>query len=784
MAFQITARTLLELGAELISSDAIALYELVKNAVDAGSPTVRIYVQTVLPHSRYLQSLEVIDEKKLSIPSIRKNIEGWLNTDAPPGTRRQLLRNLDKVSGNREKFRAALIRSYHDFNFIEIHDDGEGMSLQELKEIYLTIGTRSRRKEKSNWDEKTKAPDRILLGDKGIGRLSVMRLGESLSVTTSKSGESNWNKLDIDWTRFSHDSDELLQDISIHPEKGEPKEDASISGTIIRITDLKSDWSRERFADLINTEFARMVDPFDRRFANRLFRIFYNDEQITLPQIAKRLFELAHAIVTFRFYYDDEGEARISGEMDYKLHANKKKPFEIKETNLLASTNSKTVNIIRGLGPFEVKFLWFNRKYLTALEGFGTRKDVLALVRQWTGGLMVFRDGFRINPYGGPDDDWLQLDKRAFARSGYKLNRQQIIGRVRLSWRNKFLVEQTNREGLVDNDYKDVFVKILQRILEDFKSFTQNIEDKLKREELTTLDVLKQRVLDAKTEVQKRVRQIAVDAPEQSGPLREVERLVNQLASHIDGVDEIVEDYKDERKKFVQLAGLGLMVELILHELGRTTGNTLGTLDSIDPKNLPSNLSPAFSTLETQLKTLQKRIETLDPLSASRRQVKESFTVLDLIEEIVGARSAQAARHGVDIQIEAEGDKQWCIKAVKGMFIQIIENLLANSFYWLKYQAVIHPDFKPKIHILIDSTSRVILVTDNGPGIEQERAEEIFEPFVTSKPPGQGNGLGLYIARELAEYNKGTLNVLSGHKHGQKHINTFILDFSGGGCEY
>ena len=41
---------------------------------------------------------------------------------------------------------------------------------------------------------------------------------------------------------------------------------------------------------------------------------------------------------------------------------------------------------------------------------------------------MVFRDGFRVHPYGGPEDDWLDLDKEAFRSGGYKLNRQQIIG--------------------------------------------------------------------------------------------------------------------------------------------------------------------------------------------------------------------------------------------------------------------------------------------------------------------------------------------------------------------
>ncbi len=390
---------------------------------------------------------------------------------------------------------------------------------------------------------------------------------------------------------------------------------------------------------------------------------------------------------------------------------------------------------------------------------------------------MVFRSGFRINPYGGGDDDWLQLDKRAFGRRGYKLNRQQIIGRVNLSWRNRRLVEQTNREGLVDNEYKEALVRILQKILEDFKTFSQNIEDELKQEDLTSVDLLKQRVSKSKNEIQRRIREIAVDAPEQAGPLTEVERLVTALASQIDDVDSIIDDYKDERRKFVHLAGLGLMVELILHELGRSSGSTLSTLEGVDKTQLAGKLPAVFQTLESQLRTLQKRIETLDPLSTARRQTKESFTVEQLIQEIVDAREAQAGRHQVVVTIDSASKQPWRIKAVRGMLIQILENLLSNSFYWLKQQAVIEPEFKPRIHIEIDKSASLIEISDNGPGIEASEAEEIFKPFVTAKPPGEGNGLGLYIARELAEYHNWKLYLVG--PPGEKVWRRFSLDLSG-----
>lgn len=776
MAFKITARTLLELGAELIGSDAVALYELAKNSVDARSPIVRIKVQSVLPYSRFRQALDLVDDGDMPLAEIRNNIEQWISSDAPSGTARPLLRALDRASDAAD-FRRILVDGYRDVNFVEVSDDGEGMSLDDLENIFLTIGTRSRREEKRTWDDLGSDPSRPLLGDKGVGRLSVMRLGDHLSVRTTKAGEQRWNDLIIDWTRFSHDSDALLEDVAVAPERGPRKDDVDLQGTTIKVSQLKGDWTRAKFGEMLDSEFSRMVDPFDRRRGNRLFRIIYNDQQVTLPQIPQRLFDLAHAKVSARFEYLPDRQAQLVVEMEYRLNTHKKQIVTLPEVRLVSITKSRSTRVLRRLGPFKVEFLWFNRLFLTAVEGLGTKSDIQAMVRQWAGGLMVFRDGFRINPYGGGDDDWLQLDKRAFGRRGYKLNRQQVIGRVGLSWRNRRLVEQTNREGLVDNEYKEALVSILQKVLEDFKAFSQNIEDELRQEDLTSVDVLKARVSKSKTEIQKQIRQIAVDAPEQAGPLKEVERLVKALASQIDDVDGIIDDYKDERRKFVHLAGLGLMVELILHELGRSSSSTLSTLEGVDKSQLAGKLPAVFQTLESQLRTLQKRIETLDPLSTSRRQTKESFNIEDLVQQVVDARDAQAGRHKVKVTIKSSSKQPWRVKAVRGMLIQVLENLLSNAFYWLKQQAVVEPDFRPRIHIDIDHAAGVIEVSDNGPGIEVGEAEEIFKPFVSAKPPGEGNGLGLYIARELAEYHGWTLKLVGPSE--EKVWRRFSLDLSG-----
>src|SRR3546814_17734164 len=83
---------------------------------------------------------------------------------------------------------------------------------------------------------------------------------------------------------------------------------------------------------------------------------------------------------------------------------------------------------------------------------------------------MLYRFGFRILPYGDPGDDWLELDENAFGSRGFKLNRQQIMGRVLLQTPHAVLGEQTNREGLVRSEASDALRKILMWAFDNERS--------------------------------------------------------------------------------------------------------------------------------------------------------------------------------------------------------------------------------------------------------------------------------------------------------------------------
>src|ERR1051325_9499358 len=217
MSFRVAARTVLQLGAELISSDAVAFYELIKNAFDAGSPRVEINVVNRIPH----ESLTVIRDKisqagansvggralaRTSLEEIKNLIIKEIDVSAPGA--KALTQTVNGVM-NLEDLDPILDES----NYIDVIDTGEGMSFKDLRDTYLTIGTRSRLEQREHRTSGSRG--RPILGEKGLGRLSTMRLGSQLKVMTTRTDESRWNVLEVDWNLFSNASDLFIEDVDV-----------------------------------------------------------------------------------------------------------------------------------------------------------------------------------------------------------------------------------------------------------------------------------------------------------------------------------------------------------------------------------------------------------------------------------------------------------------------------------------------------------------------------------------------------------------------------------------
>ncbi len=811
------ARTLLHLGAELISSDGIAFYELIKNSFDARSPKAEIDVVVALPHDLYLEHVKAIESARAGWAGDSADDDGNVRDDdeddedddeegdntadeVPEDVddgetedeviarlARAVIKDLAPSAPNTRRIRnrlrksetwTRLLRVVDQANYIDIRDTGTGMSKSDLTEVYLTIGTRSRLEDDGQPDD-----GKPVLGEKGIGRLSVMRLGSRVRIQTSRAGEARWNKLEIDWKLFDHNSTELIQDVPVEPKLGRVKDHAKESGTRVLVLGLRSRWSAEKLVSIATEEFSRLTNPFTPK-SRYPVALKFNGQPVPIPQIDKLLFAHAHAIVKARYDVGSNGRPSLQGSIEY-LQRRRTKPIDLDVTDLVGIT-TLPVSVLESLGSFSVEFYWFNRGALEAVDGIGDKRTVQKLVNQWSGGLMVFRDGFRVNPYGSHDDDWLDLDKTALASAGYKVNRKQVVGRVEISKeKNSSLVDQTNREGLRDSDEKTALVLILKHLLESqFRVFLNTVDNEVRARVPVKFSELSERLEAEEKEVRRALKELYRKHPK----LRDDEALVDsidgaveKIAGLVEETNDLADEFERGRRQLVDLAGLGLMVEILAHELSRATLHALNTLNDTDLSGLPKKVGDRLKTLRDQLRTLQKRLEILDPLGITVRQSKQTFDLVDWVKNIVSAHEAQFARHGItcEVVVEPRGQRELTVKMVKGMIVQILENLLANSVYWLKLQRKLDKKFRPTITIVVDTRKREIRLADNGPGIPVDRIDDVFQPFVTTKPPGEGKGLGLFISREIAEYHDAQLLLTTEPKIHANRANTFHLMLAG-----
>ena len=214
------------------------------------------------------------------------------------------------------------------------------------------------------------------------------------------------------------------------------------------------------------------------------------------------------------------------------------------------------------------------------------------------------------------------------------------------------------------------------------------------------------------------------------------------------------------------------MTEFIFHELERAVSHTMSVISEVGATQA------SVSTLKDQLQTLHKRVAAFDELTGEKRQTKSRFDLRELVREVLGNHEREFCRHKIDLVLDLPDD-EFSIRAVRGMVIQILENLVVNAAYWLKRQAEYEEGFMPQLVVTVDEEKRCMVVQDNGPGVPVPRKERIFQPFVTTKPSGMGKGLGLYIARDMAEYHEWSLDTESpAGRIRSNRMNGFVLQMA------
>ena len=242
---------------------------------------------------------------------------------------------------------------------------------------------------------------------------------------------------------------------------------------------------------------------------------------------------------------------------------------------------------------------------------------------------------------------------------------------------------------------------LLQLAIQFQRDFLKDVQNRHKDQPLD-MTAAKTDVTNLVKRANTAIRQIKRKAPAESETVDELQHTFFEIKEFFDRAQRRITEVEGESRQMIQMAGVGLLVEVVAHELARSSENALAALEALHDKDVPRQIGGLLESLRSEMRSVSKRVRILDPLSVSGRQRKEVFDIGALIDDILNGHEIQFARHHVELKV-TKPERPVRIHAVKGMIIQIIENLLSNSLYWLDLRSKHELNFTPRITIDIDA---------------------------------------------------------------------------------
>ena len=692
--FRFHPRVFAALGADLVTSDLVAIIELVKNSYDAFATRVDV---------RFLRG----KDESLSI---------------------------------------------------EIEDNGFGMDDNTIENVWCMVATPFRELHR-NSEMKVSGEKKVrrVSGAKGLGRLSVARLGEALELLTRQGSKEAW-RVTVRWEGSDGIAEaDTMDQCTAMMREAKAAEFSSKHGTLLRVTGLHSEWPEDEI-DELEEGLSRLKPPFEQLGD---FKVFLTDSRHSQQptEIHPSPF-IENPVYLIKGLLQADG--KLTFNYRYQPYAGKgrKDSGEKKWENLVADLKSMKVNnpsryLPTGLkplcGPFNFEIRAWDLdsdSVVKASEKFDLGRSAIRSEIRVFKGISVYRDQVLVLPKSEAARDWLGLDLRRISKVGTRISTSQIVGYVGISAEaNPEIVDTSDRERLTRNDAVREFQAVLQYVVE----ILENKRDADRpREEVQMGDLFHD--LDAEPIIAEAQRLIK-DNAEAAEILPYLEKFSERLNKAKSRIEKTFGYYN-------RLATIGTLAQMLVHEVGNNNviiDRFIRTAKTYleEPEKTETVMLKHLTNAESALQSLERLAERFIPL-ASRgfKRGRRQASIANAIETCRIAREKEIER--LEIAWEAKLVSADQVKVDPGELHAVFLNFIDNAIYWLAQQAT------PK-KLRIESRRSGITgqiecrVSDNGPGIDKGDESRIFLPGVTKRPGGFG--MGLTVIAEIIEGHGGSVLV-------------------------
>jgi signal transduction histidine kinase len=685
---------------------------------------------------------------------------------------------------------------------IIIRDNGKGMSLDDILKKWLVVAYSAKaegNEDKSVFENKSFEdyrakikPKSYYAGAKGVGRFSCDRLGENLTlITKSAENNSRIEKLHVNWNDFEKDVHQEFENINIIHEHSEANNDFDLNnGTVLVIDKLRSKWGRKKLLDLKHS-LEKLINPFEGLESQ--FSIYIEcEDQINLDSNEKVEREKVNGRVgNFLFEKLEVKTTQIittisqqGNSIETQLIDRGVELFKIREKNAYQFDAGRLDNI-------KIHLFYLNQ---AAKSNFTRLMGIRPL---YFGSIFLYRNGFRVFPYGEPDSDVFNIDSRKAQKTFERLGSRDLLGRIEIVDNYDNFKESTSRDGgLIRNDHyralKDLFENCLLRLENYVVNVQWKLEDKGEGLEKISSSEGKERIVQliaALTDskdielIDYNLKFLELIEDKLSERDTNIFENLKKIASKIND-DKYLDYIEKAEHRYFQEKQRREHFERQLDE-SKTENLFLKSLRSEQFDEIISfvhHIGISANTVDNYLKGVTKRIQSGHIFSSD--EFNDILKTITFENRKIMSISKFATK--ANFKLFTENTTADLVNYIEEYLFNVIENVPSQNF---KISVIETKPFKfmmsftpIEMNILIDNiinnakkasaTEMIVRLTkltdnnieikfiDNGQGIAPENINKIFEfGFTTTN----GSGLGLFHIKKIIDDYKGDIEVISSH---------------------